>query len=222
MTETTVHAFRRGTAQRTTFGYLTEESPRLDRIQNAISAVCGVTAGIAVIAIVLLTLSEVIARVIFSAPQGWSVTFIENYLMTATAFFGIVTAYRSGAHVAVVSLFNKLGPVPRKALLVIAYLVVILGMASIGIAGLSATIFSWTTGEAPVPGSAELRIPSWLWRSIVPVSMFLGIVVVLIDLIREASSSWSGPVTDYDPGDEVDAVFEEVEAHTPARKEARG
>ncbi|EKT79833.1 hypothetical protein WSS_A25795 [Rhodococcus opacus M213] len=220
MTETTVHAFRDGTARRTTFGYITEDNPRLDRIQNAISAVCGSIATVSVLAIVLLTLVDLVARVLFSEPQGWSVTFIEYYLMTSTAFFGIVTAYRSGAHVAVVSLFSKLGPVPRKALLVLAYVVVIAGMAAIGVAGLSAAVFSWTSGESPVPGSSELRIPSWLWRSIVPISMAMGIVIVSIDLLREVFSPWTAPVTDYDPGDEVDAVLEEVEALAPARKEA--
>ncbi|WP_016696099.1 TRAP transporter small permease [Rhodococcus rhodochrous] len=219
MTETTtVHAFRKGDARRTTFGYLTDDHPKLDRVQNAVSAVCGVIAGVSIVAIVLLTLLEVSSRVLFSAPQGWSVSVIEKYLMTATAFFGMVTAYRSGSHIAVVSLFNRFGPRTQKSLLVLAYIIVFIGMAVMGIAGLTATVFAISTGESPVPGASELFVPSWLWRSIVPVSMALGCLVVLIDLFREVFSPWAGPVTDYDPGDEVDAVLSEIDGLSQTEK----
>jgi len=215
---TTIHAFKEGDARRTAFGYITERSPRLDRVQNAISAGCGAIAGVSILAIVFLTLLEVFLRTVFSEPQGWSVSFIEKYLMTATAFFGIVTAYRAGAHIAVVSLYNKFGPRPQKVLMVLAHVLVLVGMLTMGIAGLISTEFSISTGEGPVPGSSELAIPSWLWRSIVPVSMLLGSIVVLIDLLREVFSPWNGPVTDYDPGDEVDAVLNELEVGLPTQK----
>lgn len=219
MTEITIHPFRHGTAQRTMFGYVTEDHPRLDRVQNAISGVCGVIAAGSILAIVILTLSEVIARTLFSSPQSWSVAFIEQYLMTATAFFGIVTAYRSGAHVAVVSLFGKLRPTAKKILLIFAYVVVLFGMLAIGLAGFTAAAFSMVSGETPVPGSSELALPSWLWRSMVPLSMALGIVVVFIDLVRELKAPWTGPVTDYEPGDEVDAAIDEIATLAPAQKE---
>lgn len=210
MTTPQVHPFRHGEARRTPVGYLTEDHPRLDRVQNSISWICGGIAAVAIIVIVLLTLFEVAARTFFDAPQGWSVALIEKYLMTASAFFGIVTAYRGGSHIAVVTFYERFRPATRKALLILAYIVVLIGMAAIGVAGLTAAAFSLMSGEGPVPGSSELIIPSWLWRSIVPASMFLGMVIVAIDLFRELTSPWDGPSTDYDPGDEVDAVLEEL------------
>lgn len=210
MTEIQVHPFRHGNARRTSVGYITEDHPRLDRFQNAISWVCGCIAGLSVIAIVVLTLFEVAARTFFDAPQGWSVALIEKYLMTASAFFGIVTAYRGGSHIAVVTFYERFRPRTRKILLIVAHLIVLVGMLAIGIAGLTATAFSITSGEGPIPGSSELIIPSWMWRSIIPVSMLLGSIIVAIDLFRELTSPWDGPATDYDPGDEVDAALEEL------------
>lgn len=206
-----VHVGRHGAAQRTRFGYLTDDHPTLDRVQNAISAVCGTIAGVAVVAITVLTLAEAIGRSVFDAPLGWSVAFIEQYLLTAAAFFGLVTAYRGGAHVAVISLYEKARPPVQKALLVFAYLVVLVGLIAIGYAGLQGTLFAIDSGEAPVPGSSELGLPSWMWRSFVPMAALLGIVVVAIDLYRELTSPWTGPTTDYDPGDEVDHALEEAQ-----------
>ncbi|MEE4023672.1 TRAP transporter small permease [Gordonia sp. PKS22-38] len=204
MTGSIVHPYRHGSAERTVFGYRTADHPRLDRVQNGISAVCGVIAGAAILATTVLTVVEVLSRAIFESPLGWSVSFIEFYLLPATAFFGMVTAYRSGAHVAVGSVFNSLAPARRKILLLAGYLVVLAGMVALGYPGLQATVFSFTTGESPVPGSSELVIPSWVWRAIVPVSMSAGIVIVAIDLLRELLGPWTRPVTDYDPGDRPD------------------
>ncbi|MBD0863137.1 TRAP transporter small permease subunit [Gordonia sp. zg691] len=215
MTEFLVHRTLRSSATPTNVGYLTEEHPRLDRLQNGISAICAVLAGASILAIVVLTLVEALSRTAFSSPLGWSVGFIEQYLLTATAFFGIVTAYRSGAHVAVVSVYNKLGERARKVCLIVSHSVVIIGMLAIGLAGLDATIFAITSGEGPVPGSSEIPLPSWVWRSIVPIAMAMGLVVVIIDLYRELFSPWDLPATHYDSGDAVDSALEEAGVVSP-------
>lgn len=195
------HPFRQGTAHRTTFGYVTDGRPTLDRVQNAISAVCGVIAAASVIGIALLTLWEVVCRAFFGNPQGWVPGFIEQALLVSAAFFGIVTAYRSGAHVAIVSLFNKFPTPVRKALLLFSYVVIAICLAFIAVASWRAMEFSYRIGELTPPGMADLSVPSWIWKVPIPVSCALGLVVVLIDLYREATSSWRITATDYDPGD---------------------
>lgn len=208
--ETIVYAQPGARARRTTFGYTTESHPRLDRVQNSISMICGLISGACILAITALTLVETVSRTVFSTPLGWSVSLIELYLLPGMAFFGIVTAYRSGAHVAVTSAFRLMPPRVKKLLIVLAYIVVLIGMTALGVAGFEATLFSFGTGESPVPGSSELEAPSWLWRAIVPTSMALGLVVVFIDLAREVCSSWAYPSTDYDPGDDADRALEEA------------
>lgn len=197
MSESIVYTDRVAMVERTLFGYRTDRHG-LDRIQNTISAVCGVVAVGAVATMLALTLVEVLMRTAFDSPIAWTVGFIENYLLPAAAFFGIVTAYRSGAHVAVVSLFDRQPETIRKALLVISYLVILIGLGAIAWFGTEATIYSADIGEGPVPGGADLLIPSAVMRAIVPTAVLLGFVVVALDLFRELSSSWSAAVTDYD------------------------
>lgn len=195
------HPFRHGRARRTAFGYATDDHPGLDKVQNAISAACGIISAAAIVGVGLLTLWEVLSRAVLGDSQGWVAGFIEQALLVSAAFFGIVTAYRGGAHVAIVSLFNKFPTPVRKALLLFSYVVIAICLAFIAIAGWRAMYFSYTIGEVTPPGMADLSIPSWIWKAPIPVSGLLGLVVVLIDLYREATSSWQITATDYDPGD---------------------
>ncbi|WP_082406230.1 TRAP transporter small permease [Microbacterium sp. No. 7] len=196
--------------ERTPFGYITATHPRLDRIQNAISAVCAVIASIAIVLTTILVIVGIVARAVFDAPIGWSVAFIEMYLLTATAFFGIVAAYRGGAHIAVVSLFNRMPERAKKPLLVLSYVAVLIGLGSLFWAGISGTAYAIAISMGPVPGSSELLIPGWIMQIIVPISMGLGIVVVGIDLVREVFSPWDAPRTNYEPGDDVDEAIAAV------------
>lgn len=209
--ETIVHPDRHGNARRTNFGYLTDDHPQLDRFQNAISAGCGAIAAVSVLGMAAVTLGEIVARSVLSSPLGWSVAFVENILLPAAAFFGIVTAYRSGAHVAVVSVFERMNTAGRKASLLLAYVLLLIGFGALTIAGFTAALFAFQNGEGPAPGSAELLIPDGIWKSMVPISMGLGFVLVAIDLWREITAPWSRVATDYEPGDAVDQALTEAD-----------
>lgn len=187
-------------ALRTPFGYITEDHPRLDRIQNGISAFCATIASVAIVIIAALTTLEVITRTAFDTPLGWNVGFVEQYLMMAVAFFGTVTAYRAGAHVAVVTIFEKMPPVARKLLLILAYLIILTGLVLLVYSGTRAAHFSFVTAEMPPPGMAELPWSTWWWKSIIPTASVLGMVVVAIDLYREFTAPLTSVVTDYEPG----------------------
>lgn len=202
--ETIVHSPGGGTARRTLFGYETDEHPRLDRIQNAISAVCAVIAAVAIVGIAALTVVEVVTRTLADAPLGWNVPFVEQYLMMAIAFFGTVTAYRSGAHVAVVTIFEKLPALARKLLLVLTYVVILACLALLMYSGTRAAVFVFDLNEAPLPGTAELPLPTWWWKAIIPLAAGLGAVVVLIDLVRELMAPLRTVATDYEPGDQLE------------------
>lgn len=209
--ETIVHPDRHGNARRTTFGYLTDDHPKLDRFQNAISGGCGTIAAISVLAMAIVTLAEIAARSVLSSPLGWSVSFVENILLPAAAFFGIVTAYRSGAHVAVVSIFERMNTAGRKASLLLSYVLLLIGFGALTVSGLMAALFAFQNGEGPAPGSAELLIPDGIWKSMVPISMGLGFVLVAIDLWREITAPWSRVATDYEPGDSVEQALAEAD-----------
>ncbi|APT90937.1 membrane protein [Corynebacterium sphenisci DSM 44792] len=201
MTNLIVHPGRHGIGRRTTFGFMTDELPGLHRVQNAISAVCAVIAAVAIAASGILTLVEVALRAIFTAPLGWNIGFAERYLMVAIAFFGVVTAYRSSSHVAVATLFGRFPPRGRKLLILLSEITVFAVFTLLLVAGWRATGFAIAIDERIPPGMADLAWPSWTWRVMVPVAAAMGMVVSGIDVLRELTTPWTGPATDYDPGE---------------------
>ena len=113
-----VHPGHHGTAERSKYGYQTQDHPGFDKIQNTISAVCAWIASTAILGLALVTLAEGIAREFFSSPLGWNISVTERYLLPITAFFGLVTTYRTGTHIAVESLFSKFAPKVQKLSLI--------------------------------------------------------------------------------------------------------
>lgn len=192
---------RNGSARRTTFGYLTDDHPRLDKVQNTISMVAGALAGVAIVLMAVLACAEVFSRAALGQPLGWNVSFTERYLLTATAFFGMVTAYRSGAHVAVTSIFGTLPHNAQKTLLIVTHAIVAVIFALLFWFGLEASLTALTLGEIPPKGATELSIPEWIWRSFIPIGSLMAFTVAVIDLFRELTAPWGELATDYDPGD---------------------
>lgn len=188
-----------GGAVGTAVGFRTGEHPHLDRVQNAVSGVCAVVAGASLVAMTALTVIEVVARGAFDRPLGWNVGFVEQYLMMAMAFFGMVTAYRTGAHVAVSALYGRLPGPARKLAILLGQLAIAFALGWLLFAGADAAALSARTGEQPVPGSAELPWPTSWRQSIMPLAALLGLVVVLIDVYRELGSPWRAPSTDHAP-----------------------
>lgn len=199
---TIVHLDDLGHAEPTPFGFRTEDSPRLDRFQNTVSGVCGWIAGIAVIVLGILTCAEVFMRAAFHSPLGWNVSVTEKYLIPVIAFFGLVTAYRTGSHIAVTSLFAKFPPRVRKVALLVIHLIVLVVLVVALIAGWNIMMVAYDLGQEILPGLADVTTPDWTFRAIMPVSAALGIVIVGIDVYRELTSPWDHPYTDYDPGEE--------------------
>ncbi|WP_051217900.1 TRAP transporter small permease [Nocardioides insulae] len=188
-------------AEETLTGFRTLDHPGLDRIQNTISGLCAGLAGAALLGIVGLTVAEVVVRAAFDRPLGWNVGLVEQYLMTAMAFFGMVTAYRSSAHIAVATLFERMSGRARKLVMVLGQLVILFALGWLLVAGADAAIFSFRTGEQPAPGTAELPLPTWWWKAIMPVAAGLGMTLVVIDLCRELVGPWDRPATDYAASD---------------------
>lgn len=185
-----------------------------ERVQDAVSGLCAVLAGFSLVAIAVLTVLEVAARTLASAPLGWNVALVEQYLMTSMAFFGLVTAYRAGAHIAVVTLYERFRAPVRKALHVLALVLLLGSLGWLAVAGIDTALFSFRTGEAPVPGSAELPLPTWWWKSIMPLGAVLGFVVVLIDLVRELTENPREPVTEPPVSADLSEVPANPEVHT--------
>ena len=201
MTNVIVHPGHDGIGKRTTFGFITNDYPMLHKLQNAISGICAIIAAAAVVISGVLTILEVFMRAVLISPLGWNIGFSERYLMVAIAFFGLVTAYRTGSHIAVASLFGKFAPPVQKILMIVAELIIAATFLLLFLAGIEATSFSISIGERVPPGMADIPWASWTWRVMIPISALMGLIVVLIDIFREVTTSWSKPSTDYEPGE---------------------
>src|SRR5699024_1681087 len=104
----------------------------------------------------VLTVIEVFMRAVLQSPLGWNIGFSERYLMVAIAFFGLVTAYRTGSHIAVASLFGKFPPVVQKLLMLLAQVIIFITFLLLFLAGVEATSFSISIGERVPPGMADI------------------------------------------------------------------
>lgn len=177
---------------------------RLTRIERAISGVCVAIAGASLVGITVLTVAEVVTRNVADRPLGWNVAIVEQYLMMAMAFFGTVTAYYSGAHIAVATIYDRFPEPARRVLTVAAHLIVFICFALLLWAGTGAAVFSFRLDEAPVPGMAELPLPTWWWKSIMPVASALGAFIALCEIWHTVRG---GHVPDRD--DTLDAELSE-------------
>jgi TRAP-type C4-dicarboxylate transport system permease small subunit len=178
-------------------GYRRGEAPTsLRRVQQLITLIACAISAVVLTAMAVLTGVEVFMRYFFDQPLGWNVNFTEQYLMVALAFFGATVAYRTGAHVAVSSVYDRLPARLRKLVLLIAQLVIIGAVLPVMVNGAIAAELAFELNETPAVGGSELPLSYGLWKSLVPVGSALLIVTVLIDFIRELTGSWTGPLTE--------------------------
>ena len=197
-----LHPNHHGTAVRSKFGYHTTDHPGLDKLQNFLSAISAWIAGGAVILLALVTLAEIAMREFFSSPLGWNISLTEKYLLPLIAFFGLVTAYRTGSHIAVQSLFSIFPNPVQKVALIGIHLVVLISLIFLFIGGWNEAIMTFSLRHAPLPGMADLPIPDWTFRAIVPIAAAMCAFIAAIDIYRELVTPWHRPFTDYDPGEE--------------------
>lgn len=189
----------------TTYGYVGSDFPKLDAFQNNISKMCASVAAAAIVGLVFITAAEVFFRVFFDKPLGWNIGVTEKYLLPLAGFLGVITAYRTGSHIAVSTIFSKLSPRMQKLLLILGYILILGTLISLLIAGWNEFLVSWNLNHRTLPGMSDLPLPDWTYRAIMPVACLLGIPLVAIDLYKELKTSWQFPATDYDGQGEKDA-----------------
>ncbi|MBC2681379.1 TRAP transporter small permease [Corynebacterium anserum] len=200
--KTFVHPDHHGTAERSRFGYHTTDHPFLDKIQNMVSALAAWIAGAAIIGLTTITLVEIAMREFFGSPLGWNISLTEKYMLPLIAFFGLVTAYRTGSHIAVQSLFGIFPKRVQKIILIAIHLIVFISLTFMILGGWNETVMAHSMGHATLPGMADLPTPDWTYRAIVPVAALMCAIIAAIDLFRELITPWHRPFTDYDPGEE--------------------
>lgn len=162
---------------------------RVERIVTGIEDAFAVLASLALGAMLLVMAAEVLMRYVFSTPLGWTVGFVQDYLMVAVFFLGLSCSYRAGAHVSIDFVYERCGPRGRLAMSLIGQVLSFALFALVFVTGVAATSGAWSLGEIPPPGGGALSWPSWTSHVFVP----LGAGVLLLRLAATVAAHRSGP-----------------------------
>ncbi|WP_025778247.1 TRAP transporter small permease [Brevibacterium sp. VCM10] len=141
-------------------------------------------AGLMIVALFVLMLVEAFMRYVLSSPLGWNVSATERILMPGSLFFALPWLYATGGHVSAEMLYDRL---PAGLKLAARWVTVILVIAAAGIlsySGLRGVIDSFQLGLAPLPNTAELPIPNWIWQLIQPIGALGLLLVAVLDAPR--------------------------------------
>lgn len=141
---------------------------------------------LAVLTVVMVV--EALARYALGSPLGWNISLIENFLLPGIVFLGLPWARTMGAHVSAGMVYERL---PARVQRVSRGLALGIEMAcylALLISGLAIAITMAEIGAVPPPLSSQLFVPSWVWRSFLPLGAGAALVLVLIELVtrREA------------------------------------
>ncbi|GAB3485057.1 TRAP transporter small permease [Nocardiopsis coralliicola] len=165
-------------------GPLVAAERAVTRLEEALMAL----AVVALAAMLVLMGAEVLMRYAFARPLGWSVAFIQDYLMVGMFYCGLAATYRTGAHVAIDVLYERFSPRVRLAADLIGQVLVFAFFALVFYAGADAVREAVATHEIPPPGGGPLSWPSWTSYVLVP----LGSGVLLLRLAATALTHRSG------------------------------
>ncbi|PSK89659.1 TRAP-type mannitol/chloroaromatic compound transport system permease small subunit [Murinocardiopsis flavida] len=166
-----------------------EAPSRAERAITGIENALATLAALALGAMLLVMVAEVVMRYILSAPLGWTVGFVQDYLMVAVFFLGLSYSYRTGAHVTIDFVYRRQGPRGRLAMALIGDVLSFALFALVFAAGVATTAHAWTLGEIPAPGGGALSWPVWTSHVFVP----LGCGVLLLRLAATIAAHRSGP-----------------------------
>lgn len=156
----------------------------LERIYIWITNISKYVAFVAIVAMMVIMVVEVCMRYLAEQPLGWNISFIENILMPALVFLGLPYGYVVGAHVAAELLYDRLSMRWKRVLDWLGTLILIVCAILLAYAGTQIMITTFIDGDIPPPLSSEFGVPSWTWRTFLPLGAFMLLVLLVIDTVR--------------------------------------
>lgn len=156
----------------------------LGRLYKAVATLSQYIVYIAILAMMLVMVAEVFMRYIITEPLGWNISLVENILMPGLVFLGLPWAYAISAHVAAGMVYDRVPRVARLTLDWVTRVLLIICAAFLIYAGTHIAIDAFILGSVPPPLSAQVRVPTWIWRSFLPLGTAMMLLLILIDLGR--------------------------------------
>lgn len=163
---------------------VTQPDDFLGRLYKVIKTLSQYIVYIAILAMMLVMVAEVFMRYIMTEPLGWNISLVENILMPGLVFLGLPWAYTISAHVAAGMLYDRVPRAARRTLDWVARFLLITCAAFLIYAGTHVAIDAFVLGSVPPPLSSQVRVPTWIWRSFLPLGTAMMLLLILIDLAR--------------------------------------
>src|SRR5262245_60065979 len=155
----------------------------LDASERALTAL----AGLATLAMMLLTTADAAGRYLLNRPILIAYELTTNYLMVAVVFLAMPYAYRQGANIRVTALVDRLGPTPRLIVNHAVQIVSIVYCAALVLATFQQARHVLTTKTT----LATIDLPLWPAYMVVTAGLLLTTLMMLVDLraVRSGRSS---------------------------------
>lgn len=163
----------------------------LDSIYRGIAVASEYIAIVTILLMMIVMVIEVFLRYAVGQPLGWNISLIENFLMPGLVFLGLPYAYSVGAHVAAGMIYDRLPQGWRRGLDRVARLFLIVCAVFLAYAGVSIAMDVFLLGSAPPPLSSQVQAPTWVWRSFLPIGATMMLILVLIDIVRQRTTTRS-------------------------------
>jgi len=136
----------------------------------------GYLAGIFLVAIGILVVAQIVAR--FLNTQLPSVDEFAGYCLAASSFLGLAYSFRSGAHIRVTLVTDKLSSNAQRIVLTLALLFALVMIGVWAYNAIYLTYESWLYDEM---STGIIKYPIWIPQ----ISMALGIVLFCLALLED-------------------------------------
>ena len=161
----------------------------LDRIFTG----SGYLAGIFLVAIAVLVVAQIVARMINVQIPG--VSEFAGYSLAATSFLGLAYSFRSGSHIRVTLITEKLSTRAQRYLLVFVLLFALAMISIWGYNSIHLIYESWIYKEM---SSGILKYPIWIPQ----LSMGIGVVLFCIAILEDLVNVLRGDIPNFEKNKE--------------------
>ncbi len=165
----------------------------LTRVLDRVFTWSGYLAGIFLVAIAVLVVGQIVARLLNVQIPG--VSEFAGYSLAATSFLGLAYSFRSGSHIRVTLITEKLPSRTERYLLV---LVLFFSFAMIGIWAYNSIQLAYESWVFKEMSSGILKYPIWIPQ----LSMGIGVTLFCIAILEDLANVLRGEIPNFEKNKE--------------------
>ncbi len=142
-------------------------------------AACGILAGVALIAIALCVIIQIVARLLHVVVP-WTAEF-AGYAMAASSFLALAHTFNTGGHIRVDLLLGKLRGRTRQGA---ELLCLVLGNIVVGYFAWHVVVMTWQSYAFNEMGQGTFAVPLWIPQSVMAFGLVALAILMIDNLVR--------------------------------------